>query len=60
MNKFFYYFRLNLAFTIIYCIEMVLKIVALTPKGYFRVGFNCFDCTICCLSLIDLGKINKY
>ena len=46
---------MNLAFTIIYSAEMLFKVIALTPKGYFRVGFNCFDCLICCLSLIDLG-----
>ena len=39
---------------------MVVKNIALTPKGYFRVGFNCFDCIICCVSIIDLGIINKF
>jgi hypothetical protein len=39
---------------------MVVKNIALTPKGYFRVGFNCFDCIICCVSIIDLGIKYKF
>jgi hypothetical protein len=45
----------NLVFTVIFAVEMVLKLVALGFKGYWAEGFNRFDCLIVILSLIELG-----
>jgi len=43
----------NLLFTVLFAVEMLLKIVADGPLGYIRDGFNLFDGFIvvlrCCL-----------
>lgn len=36
----------NLAFTIVFLIEMLLKWIALDVHGYFKSGWNCFDFTV--------------
>ena len=47
--------KVNIAFTLIFTIEMIIKLVALGLKGYFRgTWFNSFDCFIVIASLIDL------
>lgn len=45
----------NYAFTIIFICEMLIKIVALTPKGYLDSGWNRFDCFIVCASVVDIS-----
>jgi len=47
--------KVNIAFTLIFTLEMIIKLVALGFKGYFRgTWFNSFDCLIVTASLIDL------
>ncbi|XP_034540879.1 sodium channel protein type 4 subunit alpha B-like [Notolabrus celidotus] len=42
----------DLVFLFIFLAEMVLRIIALDPYGYFRVGWNIFDCIIISLSFV--------
>jgi len=44
----------NLVFTGIFFVEMIIKMVGLTWRGYFEHAFNIFDCVIVVLSVIDL------
>ncbi len=46
---------LNLIFTIIFTVEMGLKILGLGLAGYFRDNMNKFDCLIVIISLIELS-----
>ncbi|XP_007644469.1 sodium channel protein type 7 subunit alpha isoform X1 [Cricetulus griseus] len=43
----------NLVFIGIYTIEMILKIIALHPYGYFQVTWNIFDSIIVCFGLTE-------
>ena len=43
-----------MVFTILFTIEMVLSLIGLGWKGYFSDGFNCFDCAVVVMSLIEL------
>uniref|UniRef100_A0AAN0LJ60 Multifunctional fusion protein n=3 Tax=Arthropoda TaxID=6656 RepID=A0AAN0LJ60_9ACAR len=45
----------NLFFTSAFAIEAIMKLVALSPKFYFREGWNIFDFIIVALSLLELG-----
>ncbi|XP_044211809.1 sodium channel protein type 4 subunit alpha B-like [Thunnus albacares] len=44
----------HLVFTAIFTVEMILKIIALDPYGYFQVGWNIFDSIIVFVSLAEL------
>ena len=46
--------KLNLTFTIIFILEMVLKLIGLGFKGYARDKFNLFDAFIVIISLLEL------
>ena len=46
---------LNLGFSIVFFIEMILKLVGLGLKGYFKDSFNTFDCFIVLVSCVDIG-----
>ena len=46
--------ELNLSFTIIFTIEMALKIIGLGLVGYFRDKMNLFDSSIVIISLVEL------
>jgi len=43
----------NSTFTIIYVIEMLIKLLAFGVKGYFMNNWNRFDFLICCGAVID-------
>uniref|UniRef100_A0A671XV84 EF-hand domain-containing protein n=2 Tax=Sparus aurata TaxID=8175 RepID=A0A671XV84_SPAAU len=45
----------HLVFTAIFAAEMVLKILALDPYGYFQVGWNTFESILVLISLMDLA-----
>ncbi|KAM7415234.1 hypothetical protein PAMA_019854 [Pampus argenteus] len=45
-------------FTGIFTVEMILKIVAMGPYGYFKVGWNIFDSTVVIVNLLELGLAN--
>lgn len=45
---------MNLTFTIIFAIEMFLKLIAYTPLGYLKDTMNIFDGGIVILSLAEL------
>jgi len=45
----------NLAFTAIFTLEFLMKLIALGVRGYFRDGPNVFDAVICIASLVELG-----
>ncbi|XP_052056876.1 voltage-dependent L-type calcium channel subunit alpha-1S isoform X3 [Apodemus sylvaticus] len=45
---------LNVAFTIIFTLEMVLKLIAFKPRGYFGDPWNVFDFLIVIGSIIDV------
>ncbi|XP_073327419.1 sodium channel protein type 4 subunit alpha B-like [Pagrus major] len=45
----------HLVFTAIFAAEMVLKILALDPYGYFQVGWNTFESILVLFSLIHLS-----
>lgn len=51
---------MNDVFTLIFLIEMYIKLIALTPRGYIRDGMNCFDGFIVIVSVVDYGKSNLY
>ncbi|XP_058837307.1 voltage-dependent T-type calcium channel subunit alpha-1G isoform X2 [Topomyia yanbarensis] len=46
----------NIAFSAIFAVEMVLKIVAEGPFRYVANGFNVFDGVIVILSVVELGQ----
>ena len=45
----------NTAFTVIFAVEMILKIVGLSFKVYIRDGFNIFDSIIVVIGLLELS-----
>lgn len=45
-------------FTATFAVEALLKLLALSPKFYFREGWNIFDFVIVFLSLLELGLEN--
>ncbi|XP_037039275.1 sodium channel protein para isoform X7 [Bradysia coprophila] len=45
----------NYFFTATFAIEATLKLIAMSPKFYFQVGWNIFDFIIVALSLVELG-----
>ncbi|KAF7492427.1 Sodium channel protein para [Sarcoptes scabiei] len=45
----------NYFFTAIFAIEAMMKLMALSPKFYFREGWNIFDFVIVVLSLLDVS-----
>ncbi|XP_055634559.1 voltage-dependent T-type calcium channel subunit alpha-1G isoform X4 [Toxorhynchites rutilus septentrionalis] len=46
----------NIAFSAIFAVEMVLKVIAEGPFGYVANGFNVFDGVIVILSVVELGQ----
>lgn len=46
--------NVNLVFTVIFMLEMVLKLLALGPKGYWFNGWNRFDAFVVTASIVDL------
>lgn len=44
---------INLGFTVFFFLELVLKLIALGFREYFRDGMNCFDCFIVIISLAE-------
>lgn len=50
----------NYFFTATFVVEALMKIIALSPKFYFREGFNVFDAIIVGLSLLELGLEGVY
>ncbi|XP_071318495.1 sodium channel protein type 4 subunit alpha B-like [Trachinotus anak] len=45
----------NLVFTGIFTVEMLLRLVAMDPCGYFQEGWNIFDSIIVAISLLQLS-----
>lgn len=45
---------MNLSFTVIFFLEMLIKLLGFGVKGYFQDNFNTFDCIIVVMSLLDL------
>lgn len=52
--------RGNYFFTATFAVEASMKIIALSPKFYFREGWNVFDSIIVGLSLLELGLEGVY
>ncbi len=48
----------NYFFTATFCIEAVIKLMAMSPKYYFQEGWNIFDFIIVVLSLIEIPLEN--
>ncbi|KAK2502001.1 hypothetical protein MC885_000627 [Smutsia gigantea] len=46
---------LNMVFTGVFTVEMVLKVIAFKPKGYFSDAWNTFDSLIVTGSIIDVA-----
>ncbi|XP_012394726.1 voltage-dependent L-type calcium channel subunit alpha-1C isoform X7 [Orcinus orca] len=53
---------LNMLFTGLFTVEMILKLIAFKPKGHFSDPWNVFDCLIVIGSVIDviLSETNHY
>ena len=47
--------KINLSFYSIFTLEMILKLIGLGIKEYFRDSFNAFDFTIVIISSIDVA-----
>lgn len=45
---------LNLVFTLLFTIEMLIKLIGYGIKTYFNDAFNLFDCVIVVSSIVDL------
>ena len=45
-------------FTATFAVEAVMKLMAMSPKFYFKEGWNIFDFIIVSLSLVELGLEN--
>lgn len=50
--------KVNMAFSFIFFIEMILKLIGFGVKGYFRDPFNTFDSVIVGSSLVDFILMN--
>ena len=51
--------KLNIVFTIIFTFEMLIKIMALGLKNYFKgTMFNLFDCGVVIASIVDIFLSN--
>ena len=48
----------NYVFTTIFTTECILKIIAMTPAKYLKIGWNAFDLLIVTVSLIELSLAN--
>jgi len=48
----------NYFFTAAFAVEAVMKLMAMSPKFYFKEGWNIFDFIIVSLSLLELGLDN--
>ena len=46
--------KVNIGFTIIFFFEMVIKLLGLGIKDYFKDAFNSFDCVVVMTSVVDL------
>lgn len=44
----------NTCFTTIFTVECAMKIIAMSPKFFFQVGWNVFDFLIVALSLVEV------
>ena len=44
----------NMVLTIIFVLEMLLKMIGLGLGDYFQDSFNCFDCAIVCFSIFEI------
>ena len=51
MKWFYFLFQI---FTLIFLVEMILKLIAFTPKGYVKSTWNLFDGLVVIISIIDL------
>ena len=45
---------LEISFTVIFTIELIIKLVVLKPTGYVKDTFNLFDGTLVILSIFDI------
>ena len=45
-------------FTATFAVEAVMKVMAMSPKYYFKEGWNIFDFIIVSLSMLELGLAN--
>uniref|UniRef100_A0A8C2IXI7 Voltage-dependent L-type calcium channel subunit alpha n=1 Tax=Cyprinus carpio TaxID=7962 RepID=A0A8C2IXI7_CYPCA len=52
---------LNMVFTAVFTVEMVLKLIAFKPRGYFGDAWNVFDALVVIGSIVDivLSEIDK-
>ncbi|XP_070764213.1 sodium channel protein type 4 subunit alpha B-like [Enoplosus armatus] len=48
----------NLVFTVIFTAEMIFKLVAMDPYGYFQVGWNIYDSIIVAITLLELAMFD--
>lgn len=46
---------LNLVFSLIFFLEMIIKLIGLGIRGYFKDAFNSFDCFIVVISCVDIA-----
>ena len=54
-EEIFFLENMNLGLTIVFVLEMIIKLIGLGPKSYFKDSFNSFDCIIVCVSIIDFS-----
>lgn len=52
--------KLNYFFTTIFIIELILKLIAMSPQAYFTIGWNKFDCFVVLASIFDLIITNSF
>lgn len=45
----------NVLFTWIFAFEMILKLIGLGPRWYAKDFYNCFDCAVVMVSIIDFS-----
>jgi len=50
--------KINIVFTIIFSIEMIIKLLAVGFRNYFRSMFNVFDCLVVISGFIDIFLAN--
>lgn len=49
----------NVFFTVVFAVEMVLKLVGLGPKAYFKDSMNYFDTLVVLLSVAELSSFSE-
>eukprot|EP00049_Salpingoeca_infusionum_P014061 m.261974 g.261974 ORF g.261974 m.261974 type:complete len:2012 (+) comp15585_c0_seq2:444-6479(+) len=52
-------FYCDIVFSVVFGLELILKLIGLGPKGYFSSGWNVIDFVVVVVSIVSLAAINS-